>query len=147
MSKFFQALLSGIFFTFILDFFLFLGIKLNYLEHYGIKEYYNTLFADHQNLLIFALVTVVVGVVVVYVENLFVKTVVMGVLFLGVLATLTPPVGFEVGKRLLQKENVRYNDGKFLYFGTLYYEGRDTITLYDDELKRVITLQKKDLQQ
>ena len=50
MSKLIQALLTGIFITFILDFFIFLGIKQNYIDFYEIDVYYNILFADHQNI-------------------------------------------------------------------------------------------------
>ena len=53
MNKLFQAFLTGVFFTFILDFFLFLGIFLNYIKYYEIDLYYNILFADHQNIYIY----------------------------------------------------------------------------------------------
>ena len=52
MSKLVQAFLSGAFFTFFLDFFLFLGMKLNYIDYYKIDLYYNPFFADNQNILI-----------------------------------------------------------------------------------------------
>jgi len=53
MSKIVQMILSGMFFTFILDFFLFLGVKETYIDSHGIKLYYNILFADNQNIFIF----------------------------------------------------------------------------------------------
>jgi len=50
MSKLIQAFLAGIFFTFFLDFFIFLGILLHYINFYEIDLYYNILFADNQNI-------------------------------------------------------------------------------------------------
>ena len=50
MSKSVQALLSGLFITFLLDFFLFLGIFQNYIRVHEIDLYYNILFVDNQSI-------------------------------------------------------------------------------------------------
>ena len=69
MSKLVQALLTGIFITFILDFFIFLGIKQNYIDYYEIAVYYNILFADHQNIFIFISSSIALGLMVTYLHN------------------------------------------------------------------------------
>lgn len=144
MSKFIQALLSGIFFTFILDFFIFLGIKLNYINFYEIDVYYNILFADHQNLLIFSAVSLILGIIIIYLNNK-ISVSVMSVLFLLVLSTLIHDIGYLVGEKMLMKKNVTLYDSRYSYTGDIYYDGRKTITFYDYELDKIITLKKDKL--
>lgn len=145
MNKIFQAFLTGVFFTFILDFQLFLGIKLNYIDHYEIDEYYNILFADHQNLLYIIPLVILIGFVTTYTKTAKVPLIVLGVLFGVTLLVFIPSVGEHVGASLFQKKDVRYYDGRYQYKGTLFYESRQKVTLFDEELQRLITLNKKDL--
>jgi len=145
MSKAIQALLTGMFFTFILDFFLFLGIQLNYIEFYGINLYYNILFADHQNIYIFSILTLLLGFIVIYVNNNKVSLTIIGSLFFITSLTLIESVGNSVGESLLMTKNTTLKDKKFTYKGDIYYDGRKQITFYDNELKRIIILEKKDL--
>jgi len=145
MSKFIQALLSGMFFTFILDFFLFLGIKLNYIDFYEIDLYYNILFADNQNIYIYAILTTVLGFIITYVNNYKLSIGLIGFLLLLSSSTLIPNIGYGVGEALLMKKNVTYHDKKFTFIGDVYYDGRKQITFYDYELKKIILLKKKDL--
>jgi hypothetical protein len=145
MSKFFQAFLTGSFFTFILDFQLFLGIKLNYLDYYEIKEYYNVLFAEHQNILYIVPLVIFIGLITTYLNSTKVSVAIMSTLFFITMLVFIPSIGREVGAKILQKKDIRYQDSKFIYRGTLYYEGRQKVTIFDDELQRLITLNKKDL--
>ncbi len=146
MSRFFQALLTGMFFTFILDFLFLLAVQLHYLDRYGIKEFYNVLFAEHQDLLYLLPPVLILGFVLIYLDNLKIALFTLILAFAPIVAgLLLSDVGEYYGRILLQKENVRYSDGRFVYQGTLYYEGRKQVTLFDDELQRLITLEKKDL--
>ena len=145
MSKFFQAFLTGSFFTFILDFQLFLGIKLNYLDRYEIKEYYNVLFADHQNIFYILPLVIIIGFVITYINNTKISLALLIVLFSTTLLVFIPSIGESIGATILQEKNIRYKDSRYVYKGTLYYEGRQSVTIFDDELGRLITLNKKDL--
>lgn len=142
MSKFFQAFLTGIFFTFILDFFLFLGIKLHYIDFYKIDLYYNILFADHQNIYIYSFIASLLGFVIIYVNNNKISGVILSLLFSIVLLTLVEPIGKSVGEFLLMQKNIILKDAKYTYRGDIYYEGRKNITFYDYELQKVILLEK-----
>ena len=142
MSKFFQALLSGMFFTFILDFFLFLGIKFHYIDYYGIDLYYNILFADHQNLWIFLFFTVLIGYVTLY-TNIRLALIVVGSLFILSFSTLISPIGKAVGEYILTKEDVVLQTSRFSYHGNIIYDGRKKITFYDTDLQKIITLDKE----
>jgi len=142
MSKVIQALLTGMFFTFIMDFFIFLGIKQNYIDFYEIDLYYNILFADHQNIYIFFIVSIILGYIVIYINNNKISVTVLGVLFLLSCSTLVHSIGYSIGEALFMKKNISFNDNKYTYHGDIYYDGRKEITFYDYELKKVIILKK-----
>ena len=145
MSKIFQALLSGVFFTFILDFFIILGVKLNYIEFYNIHVYYNILFADNQNIYLFLLFTFIIGYLVIYTKTK-ITLISIGVMFILSFSTLLPPIGKTVGEMMLMKKNTIITTNKFSYHGNIYYNGRKTVTFYDDTLKKVIILNKNKIQ-
>jgi len=145
MSKFFQAFLTGIFFTFILDFFIFLGIKLNYIDFYNINLYYNILFADHQNIYIYTIFSIFIGYLVIYVNDNKTSTIILAVLFSLVSLSLIQPIGNSLGELMLMSKNITLQDSKHTYIGDIYYNGRKKITFYDYELKKVITLDKNRL--
>lgn len=145
MSKLVQAFLSGLFFTFIIDFLLFLGIFIHYIQFLEIDIFYNILFADNQNMILFFAISIFTGYLIIYLENTKINLIILGSLFLVVLLSLIPYIGYNVGKIILMKQNVTYQDARHTFNGDAYYDGRKTITFYDYELKRVIILQKKDL--
>jgi len=141
MSKIFQMILTGIFFTFIFDFFLFLGIKENYINPNGIHLYYNILFVDNQNIFIFTFIALFVGYITIYISNK-IAIILTTLLFLCSSATLIPPVGKYIGELLFMQQNTALKTNKFSYYGDLLYKGRKNIYLYDYELKKVIILDK-----
>ncbi|MEO1938651.1 MAG: hypothetical protein ABGW85_08485 [Sulfurimonas sp.] len=141
MSKIVQMILSGMFFTFIIDFFLFLGIKENYIDAYNIKVYYNVLFADHQNFFVFIFFTFLLGYLVMYTSPKISITTI-GLLFILSAATLIAPVGKFAGELLLMKKDVIVKTKKFSYHGDIIYDGRKELSIYDYELKKVIILDK-----
>ena len=145
MSKIIQALLSGVFFTFILDFFIILGVKLNYIEFYNIHVYYNILFADNQNIYLFLLFTLIIGYLVMYTKTK-ITLISIGAMFILSFSTLLPPIGKTVGEMMLMKKNTIITTNKFSYHGNIYYNGRKTVTFYDDTLKKVIILNKNKIQ-
>jgi hypothetical protein len=141
MTKLVQALLTGAFFTFILDFFLFLGIKLNYIDTHHIDVYYNILFADHQNIYLYAIFTIIIGYLVIYLSNRF-ALMVVGLMFVASFSTLIPAVGKSVAQEILMQKGVTIQTKRFSYHGDIYYDGRKNITFYDYDLKKVIILPK-----
>ena len=141
MTKLVQAFLSGVFFTFILDFFIILGIKLNYIDPHNIDIYYNILFADHQNIFIFLFFTIIIGYLVSYAST---KSALIGIglLFMLSFSTLIPPVGEALGEFILLKKAITLKTKKFSYHGDILYDGRKKVTFYDYKLKKVIILNK-----
>jgi hypothetical protein len=147
MTKAVQAFLAGIFFTFILDFFFFLGIHLHYINRHGIDVYYNVLFADHQNLLLYLAMTALLGYLTIYTEHPRRVALTLAGLFAAVLLVLIPPVGDAAGEALLMEKGQTLYDSRYRYHGDVYYDGREALWIYDDELRRIIKLMKKDLKQ
>jgi hypothetical protein len=146
MSKLVLAFLSGLFFTFILDFFLFLSFKLHYIDRYEIDVYYNILYADNQNILLYLIFTVILGYLTIYFNNMKITASVLGALFLGVLLlNLIPSWGEHAAKMVLMKKDQRLFDGRHIYKGDIYYDGRDEIYMYDTEINKLITIKKKDI--
>ena len=145
MSKLVQAFLSGAFFTFFLDFFLFLGMKLSYIDFYEIDLYYNPFFADNQNIYIYLLFTFLFGFLITYIENTKLNLIIIGGLLALSLATLFQPIGHAIASMLFIEKNVSFHTDRFVYKGDIYYDGRTQISFYDYELKKIITLNKKDL--
>ncbi len=145
MNKLIQAFLSGIFVTFILDFFLFLGVFLHYINFHDIDLYYNILFADNQNGYIFFSLSLLFGFLSVYMENSKIGLAVIGLAFCLVLLTLIEPIGKDMGERMFMKKNTTVQSSKFTYTGDLLYEGREFVFLYDYKYQKILKLNREDL--
>jgi len=141
MSKLVQAFLSGMFITFLLDFFLFLGIFQNYIRVHEIDLYYNILFADNQSLVLFLLFSIFLGYIFLYLSTKIVL-VTIGALALLSLSTLITPIGNSVAEIILMKKDVVLNMQKYSYQGDILYDGREYITFYDYRFKKVLELEK-----
>ncbi|MCK9473833.1 hypothetical protein [Sulfurimonas sp.] len=145
MNKALQAFFTGMFITFILDFFLFLGILLNYINFYNIDLYYNILFADNQNGYLFFGLTLILGYIVVYLNNNKISLFIIGVLSFLVLLTLFHPIGNSIGEFMFMKKETILETSKRTYNGDILYEGREQITFYEHNLNKIIKISKKDL--
>ena len=145
MSKILQALLVGMLVTFILDFFLFLGIFVNYTNPLEINLYYNVLFADNQNIFLYALFTLFFGYLVTYTKSLLSVSVISFFSLLALLSLLSP-VGEFIGESMFKQEDIHLRTPKFSYHGDILYTGRTKVTFYDYELKKILNLEKKNLQ-
>jgi len=144
MSKFIQALLVGIFFTFILDFFIFLGIKENYIDFYEIDLYYNILFADNQNIYIFFTLSIILGLIITY-ANKIISLIIVILLFVLSLLTLSQDIGYKLGESMLMSKKITLKNNRHTFYGDVYYSGRKNIIFYDYELKKIILITKKEL--
>lgn len=140
-SKLGSAFLAGMFFTFFLDFFFILGLFLNYIQAQEIDVYYNVLFADHQNILLYAIGVIVFGYLFLFYKSKS-AVIVFIVSFAAVNLTQIPSIGKSVGEMIFAQDNQIISSGKHVYIGTVVYEGRDKFWFYDEELKEIITIDK-----
>lgn len=141
MSKLIQAFLSGMFITFLLDFFLFLGIFQNYIRVHEIDLYYNILFADNQSLILFLLFSIVLGYISLY-QSTKIALVTIGILSILSLSTLITPIGNSVAEMILMKKDVLIKMQKYSYRGDILYDGRKYITFYDYRFEKILELEK-----
>ena len=145
MSKIILTLLTGMLIAFIVDFFIFLGVKINYFDYYEIKIFYNILFADNQNFLLYFSSSLVFGFIVIVISNNKLTVTLLLTLSILAIAPLFSKVGEELGRMMFMKQNVTYHEKKHSFYGDVYYDGRTTIHFYDNELQRIIILQKDKL--
>ncbi len=146
MNKILLSILSGVFFTFIADYFLFLGVKLHYIDPLGIEVYYNVLFADNQNFFLFILTSLVVGTLIVFTDKKIYLPVVAA-MYVAALSTLYPPIGEKTGEMLFMKKGVSLHNEKFTFKGDILYIGRKYIYFFDDELQKTIQLKKNEIKE
>lgn len=139
-SKLATALIAGMFFTFFLDFFFFLGIFLNYIQALDIDVYYNILFADHQSIILFSLGVIIFGYLFIFFSSTKVATIIFAICFMVVNLTLIPSIGKEAGIMMFEKQNKIIKEGNQTFIGHIVYEGRSTIWFYDDELDKMIEI-------
>ena len=145
MTRLVQAFLSGIFFTFIYDFFIFLGIFENYIKKYDIDVYYNILFADHQNIFLFFTIVFIVGYLTTYIQNVKITASILALLFLISVSTLLPFIGESLGQSILMQKNINLHVGSYTYSGDLFYKGREKLYFYDKEFQKMITFTKEEV--
>jgi len=145
MSKAVLALFTGMLAIFIADFFFFLGMKTNYFDALGIEIYYNTLFADNQNALLYFGLSIVVGFVIIFIANKKLTVIVLFLLSIFSISALIPNIGYTYAQMMFKKVEITYHDARHTFSGDVYYEGRKTIHFFDNDLQRIIILQKKDL--
>lgn len=144
-SKLATAFLAGVFFAFFLDFFFILGLFLNYIQAQDIDVYYNVLFADHQSYLVFFPLVVTFGYLFIFFPSTKIATIIFGVCFAIVNLTQIPNIGFYMGQVMFEKKNKIIQEGKHTFVGKTVYEGRNTLWFYEDELKKIIEIQKQDV--
>lgn len=145
MSKLVQALLVGFLITLILDGFIFIGMLVNYINHYDIELFYKPFFANNQNIYLFSASTIFFGFLVTYVNRDKLSAIIFGTLFTLSVSTLIHPVGKSLGEMLFMTKGVTFQDSKYTYNGNIYYDGKTQIIFYDTDVNKIIIINKKDL--
>lgn len=141
MIRLIQALLSGIFVVLILDFFVFLALFLHYIEALDIPFYFNAFFIDNQPWLFLLLATIMFALLIGYNRIKIVTIAVIIAATLISLMPLIPSVGLWLGNALFTLPAYEITIDNQHYRGTLLYQGRGVLTLFDDDLQRNVTLQ------
>ncbi|MDF1881167.1 hypothetical protein JHD50_07605 [Sulfurimonas sp. MAG313] len=144
-NKLVTAFITGAFFAFFLDFFFILGLFLNYIQAQDIDVYYNVLFADHQSYLVFFSLVAVFGYLFIFFPSAKIATIIFALSFALVNLSQIPSIGFSLGQMMFEKPNQVIKEGQYTYIGKTIYEGRSTIWFYEEELKKIIEIQKQDV--
>ncbi len=145
MHLFFNSFFMGIIFVSILDFLCFIGLKINYFDYYGIKEYFNIIFIDNQNFYLLLPISFMLGYLLLYNKfSKFFLKIYISVIIISSLS-LYQPIGKKFGEFIFKESNKTFKLGSTTFSGDKLYEGRKFIYIYRSNLKKVIKLQKSEL--
>lgn len=145
MSAFIQAILSGIFFTLVFDFFIYLSIWFYYIQAQEIKEYFNPFFWDNQNIILLTTVALFLSIVFGVFNKIVKNSIIALLLIISLFATVYQPFGFYLGELILKQDYTTFKDSRYTYHGYIIYEGRQEIYFYDTDVNQTFQLNKKDL--
>lgn len=140
---FFNSFLFGLILISLLDFIIFLILKINYFNAFGIDEYFNTIFVQNQNFYILLLATLPVGYLFIYspikkiIEKLFLVLVVISVF------GFIPEIGMEFGKKIFMQEGKHFTLGKVEFDGDLLYVGKNNIYIRRHDIDKTIKIETK----
>ena len=147
MNKILSIILIGAILAIVPYFFFFIGFKINYIDTYQIKEYYNIIFVDNMPWDLYSYTALVLGVLFVIPRKLYVGAIVF-LLLTGVsLAMFVPSVTKKVANDLFTKKNFHIKKGKHLYKGTLLYESRNHYYFLKDDTNRTIKFKKAEVEE
>jgi len=144
IGNLFTATIFGLFFTFMLDCLLYLGIYTNYLGHYNIKEYFNIFFIDNQNPIYFFSVSLFFMITFLFsgvISKIF--HYIYLILLITVLAfSLYKPYAMKLGEYIFTKKDkiLTIKDKKI--YGNVVYENRKEIFFQKSEDGILINLEK-----
>ena len=142
MSKLLSIMIIGSLLALVPFFFFFIGVKINYIDFYEIKEYYNVIFVDQISWKLFGVMALLLGLLFALPKKLYFSgTIFLIVMFLS-MATLHDAIGKRAGDRLFSKQKRHIKIGQWTYSGTLLYEGRNHLYLLSDEYNKTLTFQK-----
>jgi len=119
-----MASIVGTLHMLLLDFFFFLGIKLNYLDALEIKEFYNILFVDNQNIIIFIIGSMVLGFLMIFLRSQILKATLFMTTWAISALTLLSPVGESIGESMFKKEKQSIQMQTRAFIGDIMYESR-----------------------
>jgi len=144
-AKLLNALIFGSIFILLLDFLLFVGLKINYFDHYGIDEYFNTIFVDNQPYMLLFTLSIAAGYTMFYLKNRRVFDRIYIVLILIFAATFYPPVGKSIGDFLFTQKDQKLEVMDHNVTVDILYQGRQSIYLKKSELSRVVKYSYSDV--
>ncbi len=145
IQKFISSLFLGLILFLLLDFLLFIGIKINYIDLYHIKVYYNLLFVDNQNYLLMVTVSLLFGYLFINKKSAKIFGYIYILLIVLSLLSFYKPVGKSIAQMLFRKDGLSFKLGKVKFKGDLLYKGRRYIYIYRKDINKVIKLPIKDL--
>jgi len=147
ISKIINSFFLGFIFVLLLDFLLFIGIKINYIDAYNIKVYYNTLFVDNQSYILFFVIALFFAYLISNKKTAKFFTYIYILLIFMSLSTLYKPIGKTLGKSLFEKENLSFKVGKITFKGNMLYKGRNYTYIYRNDIQKVVKLNNSELLQ
>ncbi len=144
INKIFNSFFLGSILLLLLDFLFFVGIKINYIDFYKIREYYNVLFVDHQSYILFVLFSIIFGFCFMQKKTGKIFAYIYIILVFVSCLTFFPTVGKNIGEFLFRKNNLEFKLGRFKFKGDLLYRGRKNSYIYRKDLNKIIKLKNSE---
>ncbi len=144
IAKILNSFFIGLIFVLLLDFLIFVGIKINYIDFYGIKEYYNTLFVDNQSYLLLIITSFIFGYLISNKKIFKIFAYIYVVLIIVSFGTLYKPIGYKIGSMVFKKSDLIFKIGNITFKGDLLYKGRKFTYIYRNDIKKVIKIKNKE---
>lgn len=141
LSSFFMGLVL----ISLLDFIVFIGLKLNYIDFYNIKEYFNVFFFDNQPFLAIAILSLCFGYFLLYTPLRKAMQILYLLTLLVFLSVFIPNVSQNLGKRLFMQKELNFMLGKVEFKGDMLYVGRNLYYIYRNDLQKTIRLKKDEV--
>jgi len=130
----------GFIFVLLLDFLLFIGIKINYIDIYHIKVYYNILFVDNQSYLILVICSAIFGYLISGKKTFKIFAYIYIFFILISLLSFYGPIGKKLGKMMFEKDNLVFKVGNTTFKGDLLYRGRALTYIYRKDINKIVKL-------
>ncbi len=138
ITKLFNAFIFGLIFVLLLDFILFISLKINYFDFYGIDEYFNTIFTDNQSYLLLLVLSVAFGYSMLYFKRRKVFDKIYIVLILIFATSFYQPIAQKIGTLLFTQQNQNMQVLDVNITTDIVYKGRNHIYLKKTNLSRAV---------
>jgi hypothetical protein len=142
----FNSFLFGVILISLLDFILFLFLKINYFNALNINEYFNDIFVANHNFVILLSLTIPVGYLFIYapfrkwIEKLYLFCILIAIL------GFVPSIGLEIGKKIFLEPNKTFILGNTTFNGDLLYRGKKFVYIKRPEIEKTIAIEEELLQ-
>ncbi len=139
------SFLFGFILVSLLDFLLFIGLKINYFNTYNIGEYFNVIFIDNQNIFLIVALSFLFGYLMLYSKlSKFFDSFYILLLILFA-STFYKPIGKSVGEHIFREKNKIFEVSGTKFRGDILYKGRNYYYIKRDEIKKAIRLSKDEV--
>jgi len=142
--KVMNGFVFGLALVLMIDFLIFIGLKLHYFDALNIKEYFNIYFFDNQPFALIGLSALLLGTAMLYAPLYRWVQGVYLVLLIASMGALYQPIGRSLGEMFFTKKDVEFVLGKQRFKADLLYEGRRDFYIKRDGIERVIKISKED---
>jgi hypothetical protein len=142
--KIINGFVFGLAMVLMVDFLIFIGLKLHYFDALEIKEFFNIYFYDNQPFLLVGVCALLLGGAMLYtplyrwIQGFYL------ILLLASLSALYQPIGYSLGEKFFTKKDAKFAVGSQQFKADLLYEGRYYYYIKRDGIDRTIRISKED---
>ena len=144
MSKILSFIFLAVITPLMPAFFFFLGIKIGYIDHYGIVEYFNVIFVDKISWLLYWSMGIIFALLFMLPFKRFAGFILITVIVAS-MSMLSPSLAHHVASDMFLKDPFYIKVKPWTYKGVLLYEGRDNYYLFNKENNRTMTFKKDEI--